>query len=394
MKIKKLEKNELFDAFKIAAYCFHMRIEDIEATREEAEADENVSWGAFDEDGTMMAKIIDNKYDFYFDGQVIPCGGIGGVSTLPEYRDRGAVREIFRALLPDAYRSGEILSTLYPFNHEFYRKQGYEIVTFKNEYTFAPVTLKGYRFTGEVHKWDMQESVKDFLDIYREYASKYNLSMDRTEENMLDHMKVEKPYIDRKFSYILKVDQKPVAYVIFTDIRHDPAAILQVKECAWTCREGFYAILGFLARFESDYGEIKLQLPMGIDLLRIIRSALAYDIGKRTRQNFMVRVINAKGLLERIRKPENCDFTVKVTDEIIEENNGTFRVLSDRVDVLECNETKKADLELDVRALGQMAVGAVNFDEALLRKDVTVNSNEELLRKVFVEKKILVTEEF
>ena len=154
MKIKKLEKNELFDAFKIAAYCFHMRIEDIEATREEAEADENVSWGAFDEDGTMMAKIIDNKYDFYFDGQVIPCGGIGGVSTLPEYRDRGAVREIFRALLPDAYRSGEILSTLYPFNHEFYRKQGYEIVTFKNEYTFAPVTLNGYRFTGEVHKWD------------------------------------------------------------------------------------------------------------------------------------------------------------------------------------------------------------------------------------------------
>ena len=107
----------------------------------------------------------------------------------------------------------------------------------------------------------------------------------------------------------------------------------------------------------------------------------------------MVRVIHAKKLLELIRKPEACDFTVKVTDEIIEENNRIFRVKAN--EVLEvAEEAMTADLELSVRALGQMAVGAVNFDEALLRPDVTVNSKEELLRSVFREKNIFVGEHF
>ncbi len=40
----------------------------------------------------------------------IPVGGIGAVSTLPEYRDRGAIREIFVKLLKDAYKNGDVSS--------------------------------------------------------------------------------------------------------------------------------------------------------------------------------------------------------------------------------------------------------------------------------------------
>ena len=35
-----------------------------------------------------------------------------------------------------------------------------------------------------------------------------------------------------------------------------------------------------------------------------------------------------------------------------------------------------------------------NLDEAALRSDVTINDNEEMLRKVFIEKPILITESF
>ncbi|MBP5153129.1 MAG: sterol carrier protein domain-containing protein, partial [Lachnospiraceae bacterium] len=116
-----------------------------------------------------------------------------------------------------------------------------------------------------------------------------------------------------------------------------------------------------------------------------------YGITKTTYQSFMVRVINAKRLLEVIHKPAGCDITLKVTDELIEENNRTYRVTSDFV-----TESKKAkaDIELSVRALGQMATGAVNFDEALLRKDVTLNSSEDMLRRIFTEKNIFVGEHF
>ena len=108
-------------------FCFHHRVEDIDAKREKMEADTREAWGAFDDDEnkTLMAHIINYHYDFLVDGVPVKTGGIGAVSTLPEYRESGAVRAIFNELLPQAYSNGEVLSSLYPFNHKFYRKFGY-----------------------------------------------------------------------------------------------------------------------------------------------------------------------------------------------------------------------------------------------------------------------------
>ncbi len=390
MKIRKLRKKELFDAHLISAYCFHSRTEDMEAERSRIKAENRDDWGAFDDDGTLMARIINHHYSFYLDGKEIPVGGIGAVSTLPEYRDRGAVRDIFRKLLPDAYDRGEVLSALFPFKHAFYRKAGYEVVTYMNTYTLSPTDLSGYRFSGEVAKWNTGESASEFLSVYNAFAPGYNFAAVRDEKLMLEHLKVDKPYMDRKFSYILRQGGRAVAYLIFTDIRHDPAAILRVDECAWSCRDGFWAILGFLARFEADYGEISLTLPQKTDLLRIIRTSQAYNIEKKTRQDFMVRLVNAKKLLELVRKPAGCDFTVKVTDEIIRENNRTFHVKESEVREV----ASEADLEVSERALSQMAVGAIHFDEAMLREDVVVRSKEDILRAVFCEKNIFVGEHF
>ncbi|MBR5667715.1 MAG: GNAT family N-acetyltransferase [Lachnospiraceae bacterium] len=401
MRVKKLEGEERYEAYLTAVYCFHMRVDDVEANRERQLNAKVEDWGAFDDDNTLMARIINFKYNFYLDGTAVPAGGIGSVATLPEYRNSGAVREIFTELLPEAYKNGEVISALYPFKHEFYRKFGYEVLPSWIKYSMAPKLLCRYRFDGEVRKWNMGNPVTDFMNIYNTFAPKFNMAAARTEDQMLEQLKVDKPYIDRKFSYVMKQNGQAIAYIIFTDIRHDPAAILQVEECAWTGRDGFLAILGFLARFEADYGTITMNLPKGIDLIRIVRSPYAYEIEKIPTQEFMLRVINAKRLLETIKKPADCDFTIKISDEIIEENNRTYRVLPDRVELVGErfaadgeDSAPKADIELNVRPLAQMAAGCLNLDEAMLRTDVTVNANEEMLRRVFTEKLTWVTEHF
>ena len=162
--------------------------------------------------------------------------------------------------------------------------------------------------------------------------------------------------------------------------------------------------MNFLARFSADYGSIVLPLPKGIDLLKIIHAPNAYEIEKHTCQHFMVRVMNVLKLFEVIQKPADCDFTIKVEDELIEENNLTLRVLADKVEILASADTtadgigltnvSKPDIELDIRALSQLAIGCTSLDEASLRSDVTINGNEEMLRKVFIEKPIIITESF
>ena len=43
---------------------------------------------------TSVVALI--EYDVFFEGKIVKFGGIAGVSTLPEYRDRGSIKEIMQ----------------------------------------------------------------------------------------------------------------------------------------------------------------------------------------------------------------------------------------------------------------------------------------------------------
>ena len=391
MEVHKLTPEERFEANLISTVAFHMRMEDPEKAKEESLKDTKEDWGAFSEDGRMMARIINHRFSVWLDGQLVPCGGIGAVSTLPEYRNTGAIRAIFEQLLPGAYRNGEILSALYPFSHAFYRKFGYETVRWKNEYEFEPAVLSGYRFDGTAELWKPGDPVTGYTELYNRFAAAYNLAARRDDAMMLrDHIKGEY-YKDRKFCYMLREEGKPVAYLIFQDIRHDPAAILSVEDLAWEGREGLYAILGFLARFTADYGTVRLFLPASLELLSVVRSPRAYDIRQTASQSYMVRAVNVRKLLEVMKKPDDSRFVIRVEGDMqIPENNGTWAVSGSSAEPTD----ETPDLTVSVQALGQMAAGCVSLSEALYRPDVTVSGNQEVLEKVFVRKPVLVEEHF
>ena len=389
MEVRLLNGEERFQARLIATVAFHMRMEDPEKAREESVQETHQHWGAFHEDGTLMAAMINHQFISHLDGMPVRNGGIGGVSTLPEYRMEGGIREIFRKLIPHAYADGEVISTLYPFNHSFYRKFGYETVCWKNVYEFPPAVLKGYAFHGNAKLWRPDDPADVWTGLYNRFASSWNLAIIRDDKRMEKHLKGEY-YKDRKFCYLLYEDGRPVAYLIFQDIRHDPQAILEVKDLAWDGPGGFQAILGFLARFSADYGTIRLFLPRDLELMSLIRSPLAYDIQKTTEQNYMVRVVNAVKALEAIRKPEGCSFVIRVSDELIPENSGVWQV--------DCEGVRPCDLEPDLsvseKALGQLVTGAVSLSEALYRDDTAVMKNRETLERVFVRKPILIEDHY
>ncbi len=393
MIIRKLKKEERFPGYLISAYCFHVRKDNIEADRQEVEAQEAETWGAFTQGNTLAARITNHDFEFYIDGSPVCAGGIGGVATLPEYRNSGAIREIFSQLLREAYRNGQVISTLYPFNHAFYRKQGYDTVVYQNRYEMAPILLEAYKTDCEAVMWQQGDEVEPYLALYLEFARQYNFARVRDLKTMAEHLKVESLFKDRRFSYLFRQKGEDVAYLIFSDAKTPDRTLLQVEEAIWKNRQGFEAILAFLGRFDADYMKINLPLPAGIDLLRILRTRKAYDATKNTRFEFMVRVINAEKLLSVIKKPENCDFTLSLQDDLIPENNGVFRVREREVIRLQ-GEGDMPDIALAAPTFAQMATGAINLDEAMLKPDVQVNANEDMLRAVFTEKKLFINDPF
>ena len=390
MEVRLLAANERFDANVISCVAFHARMEDPQKMREESEKKTNEDWGAFAEDGTLMARIINNHYESRIDGNLVKNGGIGAVSTLPEYRNTGAVRAVFLRLLPEAYRRGEVISTLYPFNHAFYRKFGYETVCWRRDYELSPAVLSGYHFSGTAELWKPGGPTHEYTALYNRFASAFNLAIHRSEEMMLEkHLKGEY-YKDRKFCYLLREQGKPVAYLIFQDVYHDPAAILDVLDLAWDGRAGLLAILGFLARFTADYGTVRLFMPASLELFSVVQSPRIYDVTQTVRQDYMARVVNVQRMLETIRKPVDCRFTLRVSDGIIPENSGVWEVRGDVV--LRTDATP--DLTVSIQAFSQLAVGAVSLSEALYRPDVSLAANGQLLSQIFVRKPILVEDHY
>ena len=390
MEVRRLKPEEHFEANLISTVAFHMKMEDPEKNREESLKSRDEDWGAFSDDGKIMARIINNHYESRLDGQRVRNGGIGAVSTLPEYRNTGSVRAIFEKLIPEAYRNGEIISTLYPFNHAFYRKFGYETVRWRDHYEFAPAVLKGYRFSGTAELWKPGDPVNEYTALYNRFADGFNLAIYRDDDMMLKLIKGEY-YKDRKFCYLLRENGKTVAYLIFQDVRNDPAAILTVKDLAWDGREGFLAILGFLGRFTADYGTIRMFLPSCLQMLSVIQTPMAYEIQQTATQDYMIRAVNVKRLLEIIKKPDDSRFVIRVEgDAQIPENNGTWAVSGGSAELTD----EAPDLTVSVQALGQMAAGAVDLAEALYRPDVAVAGNRAVLEKVFVRKPILVEDHF
>ncbi len=83
MEGRKLTAKGRFEANVVSVVAFHMRMEDPEKTREESEKETVEDWGAFSEDGKIMARIINHRFEAEMDGQLIPSGGSGAVATLP-----------------------------------------------------------------------------------------------------------------------------------------------------------------------------------------------------------------------------------------------------------------------------------------------------------------------
>ena len=91
-----------------------------------------------------------------------------------------------------------------------------------------------------------------------------------------------------------------------------------------------------------------------------------------------------------MRKPAGCRFTVRVTDDLIPQNNGVWKVTDHSVTPTD----REPDLTVSEKALGQLVCGAVSLTEALYRDDTSVAGNQQLLESIFVRRPILVEEYF
>ncbi len=81
---------------------------------------------AFD-DARMVATAAEFRFRTWLGGEPLATSGVFGVTTDPEYRGRGVMSQAVGAVMDDAHRRGDPLTSLYPAVVRPYRSLGYEL---------------------------------------------------------------------------------------------------------------------------------------------------------------------------------------------------------------------------------------------------------------------------
>ncbi len=254
--------------------------------------------------------------------KIYPVNYISGVATLPEYRHKGLVREMFAFAFPQMEKRGEPISLLVPFNYPFYEKFGYK-QCYEKTFRYTKQLPKKGLCTGE----DLSPDLIDRLDIIYQKA------------------------MVQKTGYALRSKED------WQKILEDLLIISKGKIF-------FHQTDGL----EDGYALISSHPKEGFELHEVL-GVCDLDFRSEVKPFAMARVLDIQGLLfDWVTDFHGC-WRIKIVDENIPKNNLTLCLTHGSVEP--CTEY---DTEIDIRYLTQLLFGfSGDFPHVFSKTDTYLN---------------------
>lgn len=397
MIIRKITAEEL-DAFeRVQAVCFTFPYKE-EKREEPPKLPENGDyWGSFTDEGVFQGGMIANHYLCRVGGAQHKMAGIGGVTTLPEFRRGGAIRAIFREMFQDLKSKGFVLSGLYPFSHAFYRKFGYEI-SYTFDYYRLPVSeLLGYPQPKSAYMAVESERLDQVRAIYEAFRQERSLTLARPRDEDWKQVWSGDPYKERKYRYILYNDQdQPCAYVCFfvnwKEWEKEPRT-LDVRELCFIDKPSLYLALGFLSRFHPHYNNVNLLLPSDVYFTALHKNP--YEVDPNPGHNYMMRILDVPAFLDTLDCPEGAGcVTLELRDDFLPENAGMYTIRWDGGKLCSQRGGQDPDIRLDQTSLTQLAMGFMPIDRLRFRQDVELIRNKSQIDALFPQRALFVGDRY
>jgi predicted acetyltransferase len=354
--------------------------------------------GIFEKD-KLIAGMLEIDYLMRFDGHSVKMSGIGGVGTLPEARKGGYVRRIMEKILPESYENGVIFSCLTPFSHEFYRKFGYEITCPRNKISISTGDFPDTKLYGEFVHILPGDDTSMLAEVHSAYITNINQGIHRDywqDNRAWKCFTNQDPYTTGTYLYLWKDESgKPKGYIKYEDEYEDGDHNMQVKELAFTDRQGLYGTLGIISGLSAQFENFKWNMPAFIDPCDFIDDA--WSIEMNTDPKDMSRVINVKAALELMRRPHCAgEYVIETEDKDISANNGKYLVEFGADGTKVSKTTRDADISCDILTLSQLVIGYRTLENAMYsrREGLEIHGNIETLKRVFTQRPQHITEYF
>ncbi len=312
--------------------------------------------GAYDEAG-LQARVSILHYQVHLGEQVIvPMGGIGGVSCLPASRGKGYVGALLDATLLRMRAEGQVISSLFPFSWEFYRRYGWEWVGTTREYSVPTRILKASAETEKVRAATPADRAK-IEACYTQFAQQYRGMLVRDEKMWNDILKDEDEHF--RYTYLYENEGVTEGYLSLHGGTDDATYIEEFVALTPRARQG---MLGLLRRHDMQTEKFTWRAP-GDDGL--YHTLCHNDLETKMFPTTQGRIVDVAGAFTALRpeRYKNPPFTMAVTDEHAPWNAGVWEVEVTDGNVMARKTDAEPQMSLSIQALSQAYYGTPDIAE-------------------------------
>ena len=278
-----------------------------------------------DEEG-VFASLQPIYYQINYNNITTSMVGIGAVCCIK--KGTKAIHDCFFLALNDAYAKKVPFSYLYPFSGKYYNQFGYSYGIMKKDWSIPRLSFP------YIENTEVKLNDNDFKR-QREYAKKYNFSVVRDE---IDWVNLLKDFVVREMDDFL-------TYHIVDN------NIVVTSQCSTP-----KTLSSLLAKLPKVEEKITITLPSWYEAGQIMEEMNL----ERTRATCsysaqgMSRIVNLEAAVALLRPTKDDSVTIKVSDELIAENNGIFTFCSKKGKVKLIKGNSSYDYELTIDKLSRL----------------------------------------
>lgn len=393
-----LSEDEMEDFHSFVRYAFSMTEgprtpDDADSDDDDDDSERGTSYGYFVDDD-LVSVCRHYHWQTWVRGEQHPLVGLSAVATPPEHRRSGYVRSMLEAALTEYRADGDYLSALWPFKHPFYERLGWGTAYSGYEYECDPSVLAQFR-GGHDGTWTPMEADdwERLNPVHDAHGAAYELTIKRREQWWRG--RIFEGWKQDPFVYGYERDGELAAYVSFIAEDEDDDTVLRTRDAAWVDMDARRALLGFLARHESQVDTIHLW-SVDDDLLWMADDPREFDI--KVHPAAMFRLVDVPAALEALSYPPDIEASVvlDVQDSLADWNDDTFRLdIADGTAVVERTDEETVDATFDIATFSQLYVGA--RDVSFFHRTGEIEVDDEtasILASCFPERDVLLREGF
>ncbi|CEH33160.1 GNAT family N-acetyltransferase [Romboutsia lituseburensis] len=383
MKIRHAKEDELKDIKNIWNYCFNDGESFVEYYFKDKYKRHNTI--VVEDEGEVVSSLQLNQYKINLNNKIYNTSYVVGVSTLPQVRGRGYMKNIMKFMLKELYRKNQLVSILMPIDYRLYRKYGYEHCYDQIEYNINIEDLSSYKINGKLYKAN-RYNINELVDISKDFLKDVNGNVERDDkfyQSLLEEIKSENGHI-----YIHENDGSEGYIIYFLD-----GETMFVREIYYKNMDSLKSMLKFIYNHNTQCKKVKISAPINDKIKFVLDNPRTCDI--KIKPFMMGRIINLKAYLESLTIKSNIEgsLNILVKDNYIENNNGVFKIQikNNRLFVEKVNE--KHTVSFNINTLTQLAFSYIDIDEAILLNDLKISKRDiSLLNYIFKKRNNYINE--